>query len=171
MAKKELATNHDIEAAEMRVIGHDGEQIGVISKAEAIAKAEAVGLDLVMMSPNAKPPVCKIIDYGKYKYEQSKKANEAKKKQHVIQIKEVKVRASTDQHDLDVKLKRVVKFLEQGNKVKLSVRFRGREMAYTERGADQLKHIAEEVKELGKPDKMPKLEGRQMIMILNPIKK
>jgi len=155
----------------MRVIGHDGEQIGVISKAEAIAKAEAVGLDLVMMSPNAKPPVCKIIDFGKYKYEQSKKANEAKKKQHVIQIKEVKVRASTDQHDLDVKLKRVVKFLEQGNKVKLSVRFRGREMAYTERGADQLKHIAEEVKELGKPDKMPKLEGRQMIMILNPIKK
>ena len=138
---------------------------------QAIAKAEAVGLDLVLMSPNAKPPVCKIIDYGKYKYEQSKKANEAKKKQHVIQIKEVKVRASTDQHDLDVKLKRVVKFLEQGNKVKLSVRFRGREMAYTERGADQLKHIAEEVKELGKPDKMPKLEGRQMIMILNPLKK
>lgn len=155
----------------MRVIGHDGEQIGVISKAEALAKAEAAGLDLVMMSPNAKPPVCKIIDYGKYKYEQSKKANEAKKKQHVIQIKEVKVRASTDQHDLDVKLKRVVKFLEQGNKVKLSVRFRGREMAYTERGADQLRHIAEEVKELGKPDKMPKLEGRQMIMVLNPIKK
>lgn len=139
--------------------------------AQAIAKAEAVGLDLVLMSPNAKPPVCKIIDYGKYKYEQSKMANAAKKKQHVIQIKEVKVRASTDQHDLDVKLKRVVKFLGQGNKVKLSVRFRGREMAYTERGADQLKHIAEEVKELGKPDKMPKLEGRQMIMILNPLKK
>jgi translation initiation factor IF-3 len=142
-----------------------------VKLAQAIAKAEEVGLDLVLMSPNAKPPVCKIIDYGKYKYEQSKMANEAKKKQHVIQIKEVKVRASTDQHDLDVKLKRVVKFLEQGNKVKLSVRFRGREMAYTERGADQLKHIAEEVKELGKPDKMPKLEGRQMIMILNPIKK
>ncbi|NOR72373.1 MAG: translation initiation factor IF-3 [Mariprofundaceae bacterium] len=163
--------NHEIEAAEVRVIGHDGEQIGVVKLAQAIAKAEAVGLDLVLMSPNAKPPVCKIIDYGKYKYEQSKMANAAKKKQHVIQIKEVKVRASTDQHDLDVKLKRVVKFLEQGNKVKLSVRFRGREMAYTERGADQLKHIAEEVKELGKPDKMPKLEGRQMIMILNPLKK
>ncbi|MFC1542629.1 translation initiation factor IF-3 [Pseudomonadota bacterium] len=171
MAKKELATNYEIEAAEVRVIGHDGEQIGVVKLEQAIAKAEAVGLDLVLMSPNAKPPVCKIIDYGKYKYEQSKKANEAKKKQHVIQIKEVKVRASTDQHDLEVKLKRVVKFLEQGNKVKLSVRFRGREMAYTERGADQLKHIAEEVKELGKPDKMPKLEGRQMIMILNPLKK
>ena len=139
--------------------------------AEAIAKAEAVGLDLVMMSPNAKPPVCKIIDYGKYKYEQSKKANEAKKKQHIIQIKEVKVRASTDQHDLETKLKMVRKFLEQGNKVKLSVRFRGREMAYTERGAEQLKHVAEQVQDLGKPEKIPNLEGRQMIMVIAPIKK
>jgi len=155
----------------MRVIGHDGEQIGVISRKEAIAKAEAAGLDLVMMSPNAKPPVCKIIDYGKYKYEQSKMANEAKKKQHVIQVKEVKVRGSTDQHDLDVKLKQVRKFLEQGNKVKLSVRFRGREMAYTERGADQLKYIAKEVEDLGKPEKVPNLEGRQMIMIVAPLKK
>ncbi len=155
----------------MRVIGHDGEQIGVISRKEAIAKAEAAGLDLVMMSPNAKPPVCKIIDYGKYKYEQSKMANEAKKKQHVIQVKEVKVRGSTDQHDLDVKLKQVRKFLEQGNKVKLSVRFRGREMAYTERGADQLKYIAKEVEGLGKPEKVPNLEGRQMIMIVAPLKK
>ena len=124
-----------------------------------------------MMSPNAKPPVCKIIDYGKYKYEQSKKANEAKKKQHVIQIKEIKVRAVTDQHDLEVKLKRVRKFLEQGNKVKLSVRFRGREMAYTERGAEQLKHVAEQVEDLGKPEKIPNLEGRQMIMIIAPNKK
>ena len=124
-----------------------------------------------MMSPNAKPPVCKIIDYGKYKYEQSKKANEAKKKQHVIQIKEIKVRAVTDQHDLEVKLKRVRKFLEQGNKVKLSVRFRGREMAYTERGAEQLKHVAEQVQDLGKPEKIPNLEGRQMIMIIAPNKK
>jgi translation initiation factor IF-3 len=98
-------------------------------------------------------------------------ANEAKKKQHIIQIKEVKVRASTDQHDLDVKLKRVRKFLEQGNKVKLSVRFRGREMAYTERGAAQLKHVAEQVEDLGKPEKVPNLEGRQMIMIIAPLKK
>jgi len=155
----------------VRVIGHDGEQIGILKLAQAIAKAEEVGLDLVLMSPNAKPPVCKIIDYGKYKYEQSKKANEAKKKQHVIQIKEVKVRASTDQHDLEVKLKQVRKFLEQGNKVKLSVRFRGREMAYTERGAEQLKHVAEQVQDLGKPEKIPNLEGRQMIMIIAPIKK
>ncbi len=154
----------------MRVIGHDGEQIGVLKLAEAIAKAELVGLDLVMMSPNAKPPVCKIIDYGKYKYEQSKKANEAKKKQHVIQIKEVKVRASTDQHDLETKLKMVRKFLEQGNKVKLSVRFRGREMAYTERGAQMLKNVAGQVEDLGKPEKNPNLEGRQMIMIISPLK-
>jgi len=154
----------------VRVIGHDGEQIGVLKLKDAIVRAEAVGLDLVMMSPNAKPPVCKIIDYGKYKYEQSKKANEAKKKQHVIQIKEVKVRASTDQHDLETKLKMVRKFLEQGNKVKLSVRFRGREMAYTERGAQQLKHVAEQVQDLGKPEKIPNLEGRQMIMVISPLK-
>jgi len=124
-----------------------------------------------MVSPTAKPPVCKVMDYGKFKYEQSKKANEAKKKQHVIQIKEVKVRASTDQHDLEVKLKRVRKFLSDGNKVKLSLRFRGREMAYTDRGAEQLKSIAEQVSDLGKPEKMPNLEGRQMIMIIAPLKK
>jgi len=155
----------------VRVIGHDGEQIGVLPLREAIAKAEAVDLDLVMISPNATPPVCKVMDYGKYKYEQSKKANEAKKKQHVIQIKEVKVRASTDQHDLEVKLKQVRKFLGEGNKVKLSLRFRGREMAYTNRGADQLKNIAEQVADLGKAEKMPNLEGRQMIMIIAPLKK
>lgn len=111
------------------------------------------------------------MDLGKYKYEQSKKANEAKKKQHVVQTKEVKVRASTDQHDLDVKLKRVRKFLSDGNKVKVSVRFRGREMAYTERGADQLKHVASQVEDLGKVETMPNLEGRQMIMIIAPMKK
>lgn len=153
------------------MIGADGEQIGILKLEQAVAKAEEVGLDLVLMSPNAKPPVCKIIDYGKYKYEQSKKANEAKKKQHVIQIKEVKVRASTDPHDLEVKLKHARKFLEQGNKVKLSLRFRGREMAYTSRGAEQLKNIAEKVADLGKPENMPNLEGRQMIMVIAPLKK
>ncbi len=155
----------------MRVVGHDGELIGVLGRLDAIARAEAVGLDLIMMSPNAKPPVCKIMDYGKYKYDQAKKANEAKKKQHVIQVKEVKVRASTDQHDLEVKLRSIRKFLEEGNKVKVSLRFRGREMAYTGKGAEQLQHIAKEVEELGKPEKMPNMEGRQMIMIINPLKK
>lgn len=124
-----------------------------------------------MMSPNAKPPVCKIMDFGKFKYEQAKKANEAKKKQHVIHIKEVKFRDSTDQHDLDVKVKQIRKFLQEGNKVKLSMRFRGREMAYTERGAEQMKKVAEQIEDLGKPEKMPNLEGRQMIMIIAPVKK
>ncbi|MDQ6995636.1 MAG: translation initiation factor IF-3 [Mariprofundaceae bacterium] len=171
MAKKELAVNYDIEAPEVRVIGHDGEQIGVLKRLAAIAKAESVGLDLIMMSPNARPPVCKVMDYGKYKYDQSKKANEAKKKQHVIQVKEVKVRASTEQNDLELKIRNARKFLKSGNKVKVSLRFRGREMAYVGRGREQLEHIAEEVKDLGKPDKMPNMEGRQMIMIISPLKK
>ncbi|MDQ6978900.1 MAG: translation initiation factor IF-3 [Mariprofundaceae bacterium] len=166
-----MAINYSIEAAEVRVIGSDGSQVGVLSVPQAVRKAEEEGLDLVQISPNAKPPVCKIMDYGKYKYEQSKKANEAKKRQHIIQVKEVKVRASTDQHDLDVKLKLVKKFLEAGNKVKVSLRFRGREMAFKGKGTEQLEHIAKEVAELGKPEKIPNMEGRQMIMILAPNKK
>ena len=149
----------------------DDGQLGVMSLRDAVRAAEERGLDLVLMSPNAHPPVCKIMDYGKYKYEQSKKANLAKKRQHVIQVKEVKVSSSTDQHDLEVKIKRIRKFLEEGNKVKLSLRFRGREMAYTGRGADQLKGIASQVEDLGKVEKMPDLEGRQMIMIIAPMKK
>ncbi len=133
--------------------------------------AESEGLDLVMMSPNAKPPVCKIMDYGKFKYEQSKKANLAKKKQHVVQVKEVKMRATTDTHDLETKIKHIRKFLTEGNKVKMSIRFRGREMAYANRGADQLKNVATQVEDLGKIEKAPDLEGRQMIMIVAPIKK
>lgn len=138
---------------------------------EAIAQAEAAGLDLVMMSPNAEPPVCKIMDYGKFKYEQSKKANLAKKNQHVMQVKEVKVRASTDQHDLEVKLNHARKFLSEGNKVKVTMRFRGREMVYAGRGAEQLKHIAEMLADVGKVENMPNLEGRQMVMVLGPLKK
>jgi translation initiation factor IF-3 len=146
-------------------------QLGVMTLRDAVRAAEERGLDLVLMSPNAHPPVCKIMDYGKYKYEQSKKANLAKKRQHVIQVKEVKVSSSTDQHDLEVKIKRARKFLEEGNKVKLSVRFRGREMAHTGRGADQLRGFAARVEDLGKVEKMPDLEGRQMIMIIAPLKK
>ncbi len=153
------------------MIGSDGEQIGVLPLAQAVAKAEDEGLDLVMMSPNAEPPVCKIMDYGKFKYEQSKKANLAKKRQHVMQVKEVKVRASTDQHDLDVKLNNARKFLQAGNKVKLTMRFRGREMVYASRGAEQLKKIAEQLQELGKVEHMPNMEGRQMIMVIGPLKK
>jgi translation initiation factor IF-3 len=153
------------------VIGSDGEQVGVLLLNDAIAKAEDGGFDLVMMSPNADPPVCKIMDYGKFKYEQSKKANLAKKNQHVMQVKEVKVRASTDQHDLEVKLNRARKFLQDGNKVKLTMRFRGREMVYASRGAEQLKNIAEQMQDVGKVENMPNMEGRQMIMVIGPLKK
>jgi len=153
------------------VIGSDAEQIGVLPLAQAVSRAQDEGLDLVMMSPNAEPPVCKIMDYGKFKYEQSKKANLAKKRQHVMQVKEVKVRASTDQHDLDVKLNNARKFLKEGNKVKLTMRFRGREMVYASRGAEQLKNIAEQLQELGKVEHMPNMEGRQMIMVIGPLKK
>jgi len=138
---------------------------------EAVAKAQEEGLDLVMITANSSPPVCKVMDYGKFKYEASKKANLAKKRQHNFQIKEVKVRASTDQHDLDVKLKRARKFLESGDKVKLSVRFRGREMAYTSQGYDKLKEMAEQLKDVAKVERMPALDGRQMIMIIAPLKK
>jgi translation initiation factor IF-3 len=165
-----LPINLGIDANEVRVVADEG-QLGVMSLREAVRAAEERGMDLVLMSPNAQPPVCKIMDYGKYKYEQSKKANLAKKRQHVIQVKEVKVSSSTDQHDLEVKIRQVRKFLEEGNKVKLSLRFRGREMAYTGRGADQLQGVASKVEDLGKVEKMPDLEGRQMIMIITPMKK
>ncbi len=163
--------NFDIEADTVRVVGSDGEQIGILPLQEAVARAADESMDLVLMSANANPPVCRIMDYGKFKYEASKKANLAKKRQHSVQIKEVKVRASTDQHDLDVKLRRVRKFLESGNKVKLSVRFRGREMAYTSQGSDKLKAMAEALQDIGKVERMPALDGRQMIMIIAPLKK
>ena len=163
--------NFDIEADTVRVVGGDGEQIGILPLQEAIARAADEGLDLVLMSANANPPVCRIMDYGKFKYEASKKANLAKKRQHNVQIKEVKVRASTDQHDLEVKLRQARRFLQNGNKVKLSVRFRGREMAYTSQGSDKLKAMAGALEDIGKVERMPALDGRQMIMIIAPLKK
>ncbi len=166
-----MQVNYAIEAASVRVIDENGDQIGVLPLNEAVVRAESAGLDLVLMAANASPPVCRIMDYGKYKYQASKKANAARKKQHVMQVKEVKVRASTDQHDLEVKMKRARKFLEDGNKVKLSMRFRGREMVYASRGAEQLKQIAGQLKDLGKVENMPNLEGRQMVMVLGPLKK
>jgi len=166
-----LPINHEIEASTVRVVDVDGTQIGVLPLREAVARAEERGLDLVLMAARANPPVCRIMDYGKYKYEQSKKQNLAKKRQHVTQVKEVKVGANTDSHDLEVKLRHIRKFLSQGNKVKVSLRFRGREMAHTDRGAEQMKLIAARVEDLGKPEKMPNLEGRQMVMVLAPQKK
>lgn len=142
--------------------------MGVVTPAAAVEMAEQVGLDLVEISPGAVPPVCKIMDLGKFKYEQQKKAAEAKKKQRIIEIKEVKFRPNIDSHDYDVKMRSVHKFLGEGDKVKVTLRFRGREMAHVELGRDLLERIADDVAELGKVESMPKMEGRQMIMVVAP---
>lgn len=131
--------------------------------------AADAGLDLVEISPNANPPVCKIMDFGKYKYETQKRENEARKKQKVIEVKEVKFRPNTDTHDYDVKMKNVFKFLEKGDKVKVTLRFRGREMAHQNLGRELLERVAEDIKEVGKIENMPKMEGRQMVMMIGPL--
>ncbi len=131
--------------------------------------AADAGLDLVEISPNANPPVCKIMDFGKFKYEQQKRESEARKKQKVIEVKEVKFRPNTDTHDYDVKMKNVFKFLEKGDKVKVTLRFRGREMAHQNLGRELLERVAEDIKDLGKVENMPKMEGRQMIMMIGPL--
>ena len=133
--------------------------------------AAQAGLDLVEISPNANPPVCKIMDFGKFKYEQQKRESEARKKQKTIEVKEVKFRPGTDTHDYDVKMRNVFKFLEKGDKVKVTLRFRGREMAHQNLGRELLERVAEDVKEIGKVENMPKMEGRQMIMMIGPVTK
>ncbi|MFW5678446.1 MAG: translation initiation factor IF-3 [Rhodosalinus sp.] len=163
--------NDRIRVPEIRLIGPEGENLGVVPPAKALQAAEAVGLDLVEISPNANPPVCKIMDFGKFKYEQQKRESEARKKQKVIEVKEVKFRPNTDQHDYDVKMRNVVRFLESGDKVKVTLRFRGREMAHQNLGRDLLQRVAEDVKEIGKVENMPKMEGRQMIMMIGPVAK
>ncbi|MFC2968301.1 translation initiation factor IF-3 [Acidimangrovimonas pyrenivorans] len=160
--------NGRIRAPEIRLIGAEGENLGVMPPARALGLAEDAGLDLVEISPNATPPVCKIMDFGKFKYEQQKREAEARKKQKTIEVKEVKFRPGTDVHDYDVKMRNVVRFLEAGDKVKVTLRFRGREMAHQQLGMDLLKRVAEDVAELGKVENMPKLEGRQMVMMIGP---
>ena len=160
--------NDRIRAPEIRLIGAEGENVGVVSPREALAMAEEAGLDLVEISPNATPPVCKIMDFGKFKYETQKREAEARKKQKTIEIKEVKFRPNTDTHDYDVKMRNVVKFLENGDKVKVTLRFRGREMAHQHLGRELLERVAEDVKAIGKVENMPKMEGRQMVMMIGP---
>ena len=162
--------NERIRAPEIRLIGAEGENIGVVSPERGLALAEEAGLDLVEISPNANPPVCKIMDYGRFKYEQQKRESEARKKQKTIDIKEVKFRPNTDKHDYDVKMRNVRRFLENGDKVKVTMRFRGREMAHQQLGRDLLERVATDIEELGKVESMPKLEGRQMIMMIAPVK-
>ena len=152
----------------MRCIDPDGEQLGVLDTLEAIRKAEDFGLDLVEVQPNADPPVCKILDYGKFKYEAQKRANEARKKQKIIEVKEIKLRPNIDEHDYQVKMRNVQKFLGAGDKVKVTLRFRGREMAHQDLGANVLTRVREETDEFAKVEAMPKMEGRQMIMVLAP---
>ncbi len=141
----------------------------MVHPAKAMQMASDVGLDLVEISPNANPPVCKIMDFGKFKYEQQKRESEARKKQKIIEVKEVKFRPNTDTHDYDVKMRNVFKFLENGDKVKVTLRFRGREMAHQNLGRELLERVAEDVKDLGKIENMPKMEGRQMIMMIGPL--
>ncbi|WP_425597721.1 translation initiation factor IF-3 [Thalassorhabdomicrobium marinisediminis] len=161
--------NDRIRAPEIRLIGADGENVGVVSPARAMAMAEDAGLDLVEISPNASPPVCKIMDYGKFKYETQKREAEARKKQKIIDVKEVKFRPNTDENDYQVKMRNVVKFLEHGDKVKVTLRFRGREMAHQNLGRELLERVAEDTKELGKVENFPKMEGRQMVMMIGPL--
>lgn len=142
--------------------------VGVVSLRDALFAAEEAGLDLVEVSPNADPPVCKILDYGKYKYEAQKKANEARKKQKIIEVKEIKLRPNIDEHDYDIKMKAIRRFLEEGDKVKVTMRFRGREMAHQDIGMNVLVKVRDAMEDLGKVEQMPKLEGKQMIMVLAP---
>ena len=160
--------NEEIRVPQVRLIDAAGEMIGVMSAREALIRAFDAGLDLVEISPNAVPPVCKILDYGKYKYEQQKKANEARKKQKVVEIKEIKVRPNIDDHDYDVKMRQMKSFIEEGDKVKVTLRFRGREMAHQDLGAKVLERIRTELAELVKVEQFPRLENRQMIMVLAP---
>ena len=160
--------NADILNEEVRCIAPDGEQLGVMKTEDAIAEADSHGLDLVEVSPNVDPPVCKILDYGKFKFEAQKKRNEAKKKQKVIEVKEIKLRPNIDEHDYQVKMRSVQKFLDEGDKVKVTLRFRGREMAHQELGVNVLNRVREDTDEVAKIEAFPKLEGRQMIMVIAP---
>ena len=168
ISSKELATNEEIKFKEVRVINSDGSQLGVLPIEKAIEAAYAQDLDLVNISPNAQPPVCKIMDYGKYRFEQTKREKEAKKNQHVVEIKEIRLSLGIDTHDFETKVNHARRFLTSGNKVKVSIRFRGREMAHTENGLVTMKQFADACGEFCVVEKAAKLEGRSMMMFLAP---
>ena len=157
-----------IRAPEVRLIGADGEQVGVVPIEQARGVAEQQGLDLVEVAPDATPPVCKLIDYGKYRYQQARKAREARRKHHHVGVKEIRLRPKTDKHDLDFKMKKVREFLESHHKVRLVMRFRGREQAYTGRGLEVLNDVAEQLADVAAIEQSPKVEGRMMVMFLAP---
>ncbi|MFY3746245.1 translation initiation factor IF-3 [Anaeromyxobacter sp. Red801] len=165
---RDARTNRRIKAREVRVIGAEGEQLGVLPIDQALARAQELGMDLVEVSPMAKPPVCKIMDYGRFKYLEKKKQNEAKKKQVVVQLKEVKLRPRTEEHDYDTKIKKVREFLGEANKARITVMFRGREMSHRELGQKVLQRVIEDLRDVAVIESAPRMEGRQMFMILAP---
>ncbi len=165
-----MRRNELIHAREVRVIGVEGEQLGIMSRNEAIAAAREVGCDLVEVSSNSEPPVCKIMDYGKFKYEQQKKRQDAKKRQTVVQVKEIKVRPKTDDHDYETKLRHVRRFLEDGDRCKVTVFFRGREIVHKDRGMDILERFMKDLEEVARVDQEPRAEGRTLQMLLVPKK-
>ena len=167
---KEMQINEQIRDREVRVISSTGEQLGIMSAKDALKKAEEKNLDLVKIAPTAKPPVCKIMDYGKYRFEQAKREKEARKNQKVVEIKEIRLSLNIDTHDFQTKVNHAEKFLKAGNKVKVSIRFRGREMAHPELGLTSMEKFAEACQEFSSVEKPAKLEGRQMLMFLAPVK-
>ena len=166
----DLVINEDIREKEVRVVNEQGEQLGIMPTVQALKLAEEKALDLVNIAPNAKPPVCKLMDYGKYRFEAAKKERDIKKNQKVVETKEVRLSATIEEHDIDVRYKQAVKFLQDGNKVKVSIRFRGRQIAHSEIGEDQMLQFVERIKDYGTMDKKPVVEGRNMTMILVPKK-
>ncbi|HZR03019.1 MAG TPA: translation initiation factor IF-3 [Burkholderiales bacterium] len=169
--EREARINEEITAPEVRLVGVDGEQLGVVSLATANRMAEEAEVDLVEIAPQAKPPVCRLMDYGKFKYQESKRRHEAKLKQRQIQVKEVKFRPGTDEGDYQIKLRNLIRFLEEGDKAKVTLRFRGREMAHQEFGVKLLERVRSDLDPFGVVEQMPKLEGRQMVMVLAPKKR
>ena len=161
--------NNRINSPEVQVIASSGENLGIINTSKAISMAKEEGLDLIEVAPNAKPPVCKIIDMGKYKYDAQKKANKAKKKQKKIELKEIKLRPVTETHDYNFKLKNAQKFLSKGDKVKFTIRFKGRELQHSNLGHDLMDKIKEDIKLVGKVEMNPKFDGKQMIMVVQPL--
>jgi translation initiation factor IF-3 len=165
---RDQRTNRRIRAREVRVVGPAGEQLGVLTIEAALEQANQFGMDLVEVNPMAKPPVCKIMDYGRFKYEEKKRASEAKKKQVVVHLKEVKMRPKTEEHDYEFKVRNVKRFLEEGNKARITIMFRGREITHKELGQTLLEDVIKDVKEVGVVEQVPRMEGRQMFMILAP---
>jgi len=164
----EPRVNSEISATSIRLVDQNGNMVGVVSVGEGLKLAETAGLDLVEISPGASPPVCKVLDYGKYRYEIQKKAHEARKKQKVIQIKEIKLRPTIDKHDLEIKVRNVIGFLAEGDKVRITLRFRGREMDHQELGMQVLERVQESLKEQAKIESPPRIEGKQITMMVGP---